>query len=77
MATTFKTLCTRYETPGGAGPGTTTLYFGPDYHNERNKEWSIATPALSIVFTAKNEAAAQFQLGRAYTFTAEESPEQP
>lgn len=77
MATTFKTMCTRIEVPGGAGPGTTTLYFGPDYGDDRNKEWAIATPALSIVFTAKDEAAQQFQLGHAYTFTAEESADQP
>jgi hypothetical protein len=73
MQTTLKTKCTHIETPGSAGPGTTTLHFGPDYEQGRNAEWATATPGLNIVFTVRDEIADRWELHKAYTFTVSET----
>lgn len=78
MTMTAKVIVQRVEQPGGAGPGTTTVHFGPDYDDDRNKEWSIATPALSLVMTVKDDVAARNNLvvGQRFTlpFEPEDSP---
>lgn len=45
------------------------LTFVPDYADGRNKEWSVATPALSLSMSVKPEVAGHFHQGRAYTLT--------
>ena len=45
------------------------LSFAPDYADGRNKEWSVATPALSLTMTVKPEVAERFRQGAAYTLT--------
>lgn len=70
MAVTAKVRCTNKETPGGAGAGSTTVYFGPNYRSEDgpiNSEWAVATPSLSIVMTVKDED--MFEQGASYTLT--------
>lgn len=54
-----------------------TLSFSPDYDDERNKEWAKFTPALSLSMTVKEEVAAHFAEGQAFTltFTPEDSSE--
>ncbi len=68
---TAKVKLTTMESPGGAGDDSTTLYFGPDYEDGRNKEWAVFTPALSLTMTVKNEAAAHFNQGDAFTLVFE------
>ncbi len=48
-----------------------TLNFTADYADGRNKEWSVAAPALSIAMTVKPEVAEQFEQGAAFTLTFE------
>ena len=54
--------------------GQQTLSFSPDYNDERNKEWAVATPALSLSMSVKEEVAGHFKVGQAYTLTF--SPEE-
>lgn len=44
-----------------------TLVFAADYADGRNKEWSVATPALSLTMTVTAKVAEQFEAGKAYT----------
>lgn len=41
--------------------------FGPDYADNRNREWSLATPTLSLTMTLNGEAADLFDQGKRYT----------
>jgi hypothetical protein len=53
----------------------TQVTLGPDYTDERNKEWAAASPAALIQLTIKNELASEvFSLQRPFlvTFTPEE-----
>ena len=52
-----------------AGQDSTTLSFYPDYADGRNKAWAAATPSLSLTMTVKNDVAACFTEGVAYTLT--------
>jgi hypothetical protein len=49
----------------------TTVSFGPDYQDGRNKEWATATPALSLTMTLNGSVADQFEPGMKYTLTFE------
>ncbi len=51
----------------------TALFFNADYNDERNKEWSKYTPALSINMTVLNSVAEQFEQGARYLLTFEKS----
>lgn len=53
--------------------GGVQVTFSPDYSDGRNKEWAVATPALSLVMTVKPEVADHFESGGAYTLTFEKS----
>lgn len=75
-AVTAKVYVSTVDKPGGAGKGSTTVYFGPDYADGRNKEWAVATPALSLTMTVKDEIAERhFPQGTrmTLTFDAEET----
>lgn len=69
---TAKVTVSRSEKPGGAGEGSTTVYFGPDYNDGRNAEWAVATPALSLTMTVKDEVAKHFPVGKPFTLVFEE-----
>ena len=72
MSVTAKVKVDHMQVPGGAGPGSTTVHFTPDYADGRNKEWALATPALSLIMTVRDEVAeAHFAQGDAYTLTFE------
>lgn len=51
------------------------LEFGPDYDDDRNKEWAKFTPGLSLTMTVKPEVAGHFAPGSRFTltFTPEEA----
>lgn len=69
---TAKIRLTTKEEPGGGGPDTATLHFGPDYGpsgTEKNQEWAAATPALNLTMTVKGSVAEQFQQGDTFTLT--------
>lgn len=46
-----------------------SLSFYADYNDERNKEWSKYTPALSVSMTVIPEVAEHFEVGKNYTLT--------
>jgi hypothetical protein len=49
--------------------GQTILNFGADYADDRNKEWSKYTPALSLGMTVLDSVAERFELGQSFTLT--------
>lgn len=51
--------------------GQTNLTFGPDYHDERNKEWAKYTPALAYSMTVLDEVAEGLKYGDTATVTFE------
>lgn len=52
------------------GSEQTTLRFGVDYADDRNKEWAAATPALSLTMTVRNEVAENhFAVNDRFTLT--------
>jgi hypothetical protein len=51
----------------------TTLHFQPDYQDDRNKEWALATPSLSLAMNVKAAVGDHFDQGEAYTLTFEKS----
>ena len=53
--------------------GQTTLYFGPDYNDERNKEWAKYTPGLALSMTVLDSVAEKFEYGQAFTLYFEEA----
>jgi hypothetical protein len=67
---TAKVRVNMVQKPGGAGPGSSTISFSPDYEDGRNKEWAVATPSLSLSMTVKDEVAEEhFASGDAFTLT--------
>lgn len=74
MATTLRTKLDK-RIPTGDGDQV-QLTFVADYNDGRNAEWAKYTPALSISFVVKSDAsAADFEVGQAYTFTIDETPD--
>lgn len=57
----------------------TTLIFGVDYSDDRNKEWARFTPILNLSLVVLDSVAEQFDLGQPFTltFTPEVAPELP
>jgi hypothetical protein len=45
--------------------------FRPDYDDDRNKEWSRYTPALSLSMTLKGTVADKFEVDDRYTLSFE------
>lgn len=72
---TAKVICQAKIESGEDDQRQVTVSFLPDYADDRNKEWSLYTPALSLSMTLKGAVADQFQPGQPYTltFTPEES----
>lgn len=60
-----------------SGEDPVTVYFLPDYADDRNKEWASATPSLNLTMTMVRSVADQFEPGAAYTLTFEKSDDQP
>lgn len=74
---TAKVKLVQQQKPGGAGPGSTTLGFGPNYGNgTKNEAWAAATPAINLTMTVKDEVGDQFESGKAYDLLITEDPDQ-
>lgn len=58
-------------TMGESQDGQTALAFSADYADERNKEWSKYTPALSVGMTVLDSVAENFEQGGRYLLTFE------
>lgn len=58
------------------GEGSTSLAFGADYADDRNKEWAEFTPGISISMSVKNSVAEHFELGQAFTLTFDPEEEE-
>lgn len=70
MDVTAKVVVSSKQTANeGTAYESVLLGFMPDYADGRNKEWSVATPALSLTMTVKPEVAEHFSQGAAYTLT--------
>jgi hypothetical protein len=50
--------------------------FSPDYQNDRNKDWAVATPALSLSMTMRADVANQFEQGEAIDMILSRNPDQ-
>jgi hypothetical protein len=48
-----------------------TLYFGADYENDANKEWSKYTPAIGVTMTVLPEIAKRYNVGDKITLIFE------
>lgn len=64
---------------GGRTPGeiveSAEVELVPDYAGDRNKEWSYYTPSGVIRMNVNGPALKQFEQGKAFTITFEESEE--
>jgi hypothetical protein len=74
MITAKVTCHTKHDT-GEGDNRQTQVDFQPDYADGRNKEWSLATPHLSLWMTLKGAVGDRFEVGKAYTLTFTESEE--
>lgn len=72
---TAKIHCQSKTEQGEGDDRQVTVSFLPDYADERNKEWSRWTPALSLSMTLRGAVADRFEVGKAYTlqFVEDES----
>lgn len=52
-----------------------TVTFGADYSDGRNKEWSLYTPSLQLTMMLRGDVADRFVVGKEYTLTFEEGEE--
>lgn len=66
------TAVVRLYSKGESRDGQTTLNFNADYADDRNKEWSKYTPALSVGMTVVDTVAEHFVEGKSYLLTFEE-----
>lgn len=64
---TAKIKCTSKAESGEGDNRMAVVGFQPDYADGRNKEWSLATPHLSLSMTLKGDVADRFEQGKAYT----------
>lgn len=48
---------------------TTTVYFGPDYNSEENKQWAKYTPSLNFSMHVVNDVADRFSHGQPFLVT--------
>lgn len=69
MATTAKILVSNKTESGEGDARQASVSFYADYADGRNKEWSLATPSLSMTMTLKGPVADQFEIGKRYTLT--------
>lgn len=65
----------KLNSKGVSNDGQTSLFFGADYEDGRNKEWAKYTPGLSISMTVLDEVADLFEAGKPYTLTFTPTPE--
>ena len=73
MSITAKVVCSSKNETGEGDSRQALVSFLPDYADGRNKEWSLATPHLSLSMTLNGAAADLFEPQQAYTLTFEPS----
>jgi hypothetical protein len=73
MAVTAKVVCSQKVETGEGDSRQALVSFLPDYGADRNKEWALATPHLSLSMTLKGPAADLFEHMQPYTLTFEPS----
>ena len=71
--TTAKVVVTGRTSFGQPGDSGVTIHFGPNYNDERNKEWAYYTPSLSISMSVRESVADNFLQGQKFTLTFEEN----
>lgn len=76
MEITAKVKCNSKVVQGEGDNRYAQLSFGPDYANDRNKEWALATPTLSLSMNVRGEVADRFESSKAYTLTFTETDEE-
>lgn len=59
------------------GSDQTQVSFQPDYQDDRNKDWAVATPALNLSMTMRTDIADLFTQGEALDMTLSRNPDQP
>lgn len=64
---TAKVRCDRKTKTGEGDSRQALVSFQPDYADGRNKEWSLATPHLSLQMTLNGSEADLFEQGSTYT----------
>lgn len=64
---TAKIKCTSKTPTGDPDDPQAIVSFSPDYADDRNKEWSRYTPAMSLSMTLRGSVADRFAVGEAYT----------
>jgi hypothetical protein len=64
---TAKVTCGTKTESGEGDNRQAVVTFQPDYADGRNKEWSLATPSLSLQMTLNGSASDLFTEGKAYT----------
>lgn len=69
---TAKVVCQAKVESGEGEDRQVLVNFAPDYADDRNKEWSRWTPALSLSMTLKGAVADHFVPQGKYTLTFEE-----
>ncbi len=73
---TAKVLCTQVVNSGEGDSRQAALTFSPDYADGRNKDWSLATPHLSLSMTVRGAVADEFSSGKAYELQFVETTDQ-
>ncbi|MFI5687903.1 hypothetical protein [Streptomyces sp. NPDC051636] len=73
MSITAKVVCGSKTETGEGSSRQALVSFVPDYADGRNKEWSLATPHLSLSMTLNGPASDLFEPQQAYTLTFEPS----
>jgi hypothetical protein len=71
---TAKIVCQSKSQTGDAEDPQFVVSFRPDYDDDRNKEWSRYTPAMSMSMTLKGAVADRFEVGKAFTLQFVEEP---
>lgn len=67
----------KVQSTNAFGSDQVQVTFAPDYQDDRNKDWAVATPALSLTMTMKSDVAALFEQGEAIDLTLSRNPDQP
>lgn len=64
---TAKIQCSGKTESGEGDARQVVVAFLADYADDRNKEWSLYTPALSLSMTLKGAVADRFEVGKRFT----------
>lgn len=63
---TARVVCERKSKYGEGDERAASVVFRADYADDRNKEWSVVTPSLSVSMTLRGAAVDHFEAGERY-----------